>query len=402
MEFLDTLEVIRAESASVQTMFAGEGQRAPSRRGSTSPEYQRRLSEAVGFVADVYQGRRPTHHLQEALTTSDFPILFGDILDRQVLAAYREWFPGWESIAKRRVVRDFRGAKLYKPLTGLGNRLDIVGESAEYPEETVDEQATQTITVAKYGKRLGISWETLVNDDLDMLRDLPNRMGQMARRTENYLATALYVGAAGPHGTLYSAGNANIVNQTNGAAADNPPLSVAALTDGLLVFGNQTDENGNPIEHEAVTLVVPPALEVTANNIINATAIELTTDGGTLGAAAPAAERRLIAANWLSRRVKVVVNPIIPTIALTNGNTSWFLFANPASDREALVMAFLRGWEDPAVFMKAANARRVGGGDVDPMDGDFDTDSIAYKVRHVIGSARVDPKATVASNGSNA
>jgi hypothetical protein len=64
-------------------------------------------------------------------------------------------------------------------------------------------------------------------------------------------------------------------------------------------------------------------------------------------------------------------------------------------------MAFLRGWEDPAVFIKSANARRVGGGgDIDPLDGDFDTDSVAYKVRHVLGTAVVDPKATVASNGS--
>jgi hypothetical protein len=182
-------------------------------------------------------------------------------------------------------------------------------------------------------------------------------------------------------------------------ADDNPPLSVVGLTQALLVFGNQQDEDGNPIEHEAVTLVVPPALEVTANNILSATAIELTTDGGTVDGT-PFPERRLLAANWLSRRVRLVVNPLLPLVSTTNGNTSWYLFASPGADREALAMAFLRGWEDPAVFIKSANARRLGGGEVDPMDGDFDTDSVAYKVRHVIGSARVDPKATVASNGT--
>ncbi|MGB8248291.1 MAG: hypothetical protein WCE98_09810, partial [Chlorobium sp.] len=399
MEFLDTLEAIKAETASVHTLFAGEGQRAPSRRGTTSPEYQRRLGEAVSFVADVVEGRRPSYHLMEALSTSDFPILFGDILDRQVLASYREWVPTWQPIAKRRVVRDFRGVKLFKPLTGMNGILEEVGELAEYPEGDLDEQATQTITVAKYGKRLGLSWESIVNDDLDQLRDIPNRMGRMARRTENRLATELYVDAAGPHASLYTVGNANIVNTTNAPGMvggdDNPPLSVIGLTQALLVLGNMTDEDGNPIEHEAATLVVPPALEVTANNILNATAIELTTMGGTVDGT-PFPERRLLAANWLSRKVRLVVNPIIPNIATSNGNTSWWVFADPAADREALVMAFLRGWEDPAVFMKSANARRVGGGDIDPLDGDFDTDSVAYKVRHVIGAARVDPKATVA------
>jgi hypothetical protein len=399
-EFMETLEVIRDEAATVQRMFsAADGQRAPS-RAATSAAYQAKVAEAAAFLADVVDGKRGTWQLREAFTTSDFPILFGDILDRQVLAEYRERIPTWEAVAKRRVVRDFRGVKLYKPLTGYGGRLEQVGELSEYPEGPDTEQATQTITVAKYGKRMGISWETLVNDDLDLIKAMPAKMARMARRTESYMATELYVDASGPHASLYTVGNANIVNVANGAAANNPPLSVAGLTDALLVFGNQQDEDGNPIEHEAVTLVVPPALEVTANNIVAATSIELTTDGGTTDGSGT--ERRLLAANWLSRRVRVVVNPLIPLIAAANGNTSWWLFASPGADREALVMAFLRGWEEPSVFIKSADARRVGGGEVDPMDGDFDTDAVTYKVRHVIGSARVDPKATVASNGTNA
>ena len=411
MDFMDTLEVIRQEAASVQRIFgADDGQRAPSRAGTADPRYAGRVAEAASFVADVYDGRRPVWQMREAFTTADFPILFGDILDRQVLAEYRERIPTWEAVARRRVVRDFRGVKLFKPLTGVSGRLEAVGELVEYPEATIGEQDTQTITVAKFGKRLGISWETLINDDLDQMQALPRKMATMARRTESYMATELYVGTAGPHGTLYSVGNLNIVNQTNApgypSAADNPALSIAALGQALHVFGAQLDEDGNPIEHDAVTLVVPPALEVVANNIMNATALEMTTDGGTPNIAdttsSPTAtgERRLLVANWLSRRLRVVVNPLIPLIADTNGNTSWFLFASPGSDREALVMAFLRGWEDPSVFIKSSNARRLGGGDVDPLDGDFDVDAVTYKVRHVIGSARVDPKATVASNGT--
>jgi hypothetical protein len=34
------------------------------------------------------------------------------------------------------------------------------------------------------------------------------------------------------------------------------------------------------------------------------------------------------------------------------------------------------------------------------MDGDFDTDTVEYKVRHVMGGTLMDPKAAVASNGS--
>lgn len=38
---------------------------------------------------------------------------------------------------------------------------------------------------------------------------------------------------------------------------------------------------------------------------------------------------------------------------------------------------------------------------MNPMEGDFDTDSIHYKVRHVFGGTRIDPIMTVFSNGSN-
>jgi hypothetical protein len=40
---------------------------------------------------------------------------------------------------------------------------------------------------------------------------------------------------------------------------------------------------------------------------------------------------------------------------------------------------------------------RVGGGGVNPTDGDFDTDTAEYKVRHVLGGTLMDPKAAVAS-----
>jgi len=401
--FMDTLDTLASERATIRDLFATEGSGAADSRRATAlsrrlPGYDRRVATAAGFIADVIEGRRPSHHFTEAMTTDDFPILFGDILDRQVLASYREAPRIWPMIAKKRTVRDFKGAKLFPPVTGADGRLDEVGQLDEYPAESLDEQAAITLAISKFGRRVAFSWEAGLNDDLDQLKDIPQRLGKAARRTENYAASELYVGTAGPHATLYS--GSNIINIANGAAADNPPLSIAALTDAFTVWGNITDEVSEPIVHELATLVVPPALEVTANNIINATAVELTTLGGTRDDNAGGA--RLLAANWMARRLRVEVDPLIPIIADTNGTTSWFLFGDPQADREALAMVFLRGFEDPSMWIKTPNARRVGGGDVDPMDGDFDTDGIQYRVRHVTGSARIDSRATVASNGSGA
>ena len=39
---------------------------------------------------------------------------------------------------------------------------------------------------------------------------------------------------------------------------------------------------------------------------------------------------------------------------------------------------------------------------MNPMEGDFDTDRIDYKIRHVFGGTTIDPLMAVYSNGSGA
>ena len=84
----------------------------------------------------------------------------------------------------------------------------------------------------------------------------------------------------------------------------------------------------------------------------------------------------------------------------TTGSTAWYLFANPSSGRPALEIGRLIGHESPELFQKSPNATRVGGGTVDPTDGDFDTDSVEWKVRHVMGGTLMDPKSALASTGT--
>jgi hypothetical protein len=384
MEMLELLETIRSEEASVQRLFASEGQGARHHAGS--PQYARKLAEAARLVADVMQGKRPAHQLREAMTTSDFPILFGDILDRQLLASYRDVPTTWQNYAKRSVVRDFRTVKRYG-IHGGDSVLDAVPEKTEYPGSHLNEDTPYEFAVKKYGRRMPFSWEAFINDDLDALKDIPQKFGKAARRSEEKFATGLFVDANGPHASFYTGGNDNIVT-------GNPVLSLAALQTAMEGWSQVTDADGNPIYIEMAELVVPPALEVTALNILNTLQIEMIEKSGT-------SNRKTTVQNWIKTKFRLNVNPWIPIVASTaNGSTSWFLFANPDNDRPALEVGFLRGHEEPEVFMKAPNATRVGGGGMDAMNGDFETDSIEYKVRHVFGGTREDPKMAVASNGS--
>jgi len=68
----------------------------------TSRSDIRRVAECAKLMADVYSGRRPMWHLREAMTVSDFPNLFGDLLYRQLLGNYNPYpvtYPRWARIA---------------------------------------------------------------------------------------------------------------------------------------------------------------------------------------------------------------------------------------------------------------------------------------------------------------
>lgn len=364
-------------------------------RESPSVPYIQRIKR----VADILQRDiigSPLYgplRFREAMNTNDFPLLFGDILDRQLLGNYIETPAVWMNFCRRGIVPDFRSVRRLA-IDGAEGQLNLVGQQQVYPQRTVGE-TRYTYSVSKYGSTIGHSWEDIVNDDLGAFTDTPLRIAKAVRRSEQKFVTGLYVTTTGPHASLYTTANKNIINTTNGAAATNPALSIAGLQDGWTVLGNMVDSDGEPITIEAVELVVPPALEITAQNILNATQIWTRTTGGGTTA------QEILAQNWMRGRVRISVDPYIPIVASSsNGATSWFLFASVASGgRPALEIGFLRGYEGPQLFRKLNNQVRLGGGGGE-MDGDFDTDTNWWKVRHCFGGTRLDGKMTVASNGS--
>lgn len=387
-ELLEVIENLRGGEAEVSRLFNGDdGTRMRDQRHRINQES---LVVAAEFMHDVQVGKRPMHHLKEAMTTSDFPILFADILDRQLLGYYQETAPTWRAYCRESRVPDFRNVKRFA-VDGAESALPDVGEREEYPEDKLLESKDE-YAVKKTGRRIDLSWEAIINDDLDAFLRTPERLARAARRTESKFATELFVDTKGPHASLYTAEHKNIVEK-------NPVLSIEGLQKAMVLLSEMVDVDGEPIVVDMVTLVVPPALKVTAQNILNATLIDITTEGGT-------EKQRIRAQNWMRNGLSVQVEPYIPHVASKeHGNTSWFLFAEPSVGRPALEMGFLRGFEQPSLYEKVSDARRIGGGGGEPMES-FDDDSRAWRIRHVLGGTRLletgGAKATVASNGSGA
>lgn len=370
-------------------------ERAARARSQSSATYKQDLVEVAALYSKVIKGDRwAARTFVEAMTTSDFSNLFGDIIDRQLYGKYVSKRADWTSYARRAVVSDFRTVKRFT-LDGAEAFLSAVDQAAPYPAAALTDGA-YSYSLAKYGRTIGLSWESIVNDDLDAFRDLPDRLANAAIRSEDKFVTDLYVNAAGPDSTFFSSGNKNLVTAANSA------LSLTSLNEAFTLLGQQLDADGGPIYVDGVVLVVPPALEITARNILEGT--QIMTALGSGGASSDAGRGdQLVAPNWMRNRMQLVVNPMIPLIATTGtvGQTTWYLFSSPNVGRPALEVGFLRGHEAPELFAKSPDATRIGGGMVNVTDGDFATDQAMWKVRHVFGGVLVDPKSAIGAKGQS-
>jgi len=335
--------------------------------------YEQQLKETIDLLSNA--NHLPPHRheylLREALTTSDFPYLFGDVLDRQVLASYKAVDPVWKQFVKMSTVKDFKTAYRFA-ITGGDQYLAEVAEKGEYLASERDE-AKYELAVKKYGRQFDISWETLINDDLGALKDTPERFARAAVRTEHRIVTALYARNA----VTYTAAHGNMV-----ATA----LTIASLETGLESMAAQTDANTEPIMNRAKFIVVPPALEMTARQILTS-ATKVWSDNAAGPAAYPT--NNVVAQMGLT----LVVDPYLPIIDTTDGATGWYLFSDP-KDIAAIEVAHLSGHERPEICMKASDKVTVGGGAIGPMSGDFATDNVFYRVRLVFGGVTEDYRAT--------
>ncbi len=323
------------------------------------------------------------YRIREAMTTSDFPYLFGDVLDRQVLAQYKATESNWKKYVKTSTVpRIYPQIGGYRfAITGGDQRLDLVAEKGEYLASDRDE-ARYTLYVYKYGRQFDISWETMINDDLDALKDTPMRFAKAALRTEQYTVINQYADDIGTHGASNLYDNAT-ANEINGSTA---LLTIANLEAGLEAMAGWRDAGGSPIYNRAKFLVVPPALEMTARQILTS-ATKVWSDNAAGPVAYPT--NNVVAQMGL----ELIVEPWLPIVDTSNGATAWYLFANP-SDIAALEAGYLRGHERPEICMKASDKVTVGGGSINPMSGDFATDNVFYRVRHVFGIVELDWRAT--------
>jgi hypothetical protein len=247
-----------------------------------------------------------------------------------------------QSYAQRGTVSDFRQSRMIA-LDGLQQPLYSANRKAELEGVDLDNQLTETAyytQVEVYERGVAYNWRMLMNRRGEFLSRIPALLTRAANRTEEKFATDLYSDSTGPDSTFFSSGNANIVT-------GNPALSTSALKTALNIMYAQTDSGGDPIVIEGVTLIVPPLLSLTADEITKAYQLEIV----------PATSARVhVHYSAMGNRFKPTTNwygPIVDTSA--NKNTTWYLVATP-QDRPAMEVTFLVDTKRRACGRKRRNA----------------------------------------------
>lgn len=371
------------------------------------PGYDAKLLEAYRFFKGVVAGRTPTWRFEEAMTVSDFPILFGDILSRELLGGYAGMPVSWPAYVRKRTLPDATRQARRLAYDGIDSHMTSVNVRPDGTSPIENSNLAETGylvgPLAVYERAVAINWKTLLADDLGAFNDIPGKLALAARRTEDFIVAGLLCDSSGPHASFFTAGNANTLLTANGAASAQPALSVQGLTDARNVmarFVNPT--TGEPIVVDGATLVIPRELDVLAQYVFNAITIESNSAGmgGSLTGLSNSSgiEQRMIMNNWITNGLKIAVNPYLSTINTTNGTTAWYIVADPNKNRPAFELDFLAGEEAPILLRETPTAMRVGGGSAD-LFGSFDTGEIRFKVMHLLDGSQLDPKGAVSSEG---
>jgi len=293
----------------------------------------------------------PIGRISEAdTTTASFSYLLGTSMNKRLLKDYQAWPAEWQKFCTIVPIRDFKQQSRVR--LGAFNSLSIVAEDTAYSTISLTDSAA-TYVPQKRGNLVTVSRETIVNDDLQAIKQIPTKLAVAAAYT---LAEFVY-GFLANNPTIYD-GNALF---TTGAPHNNlgaSALSTSAMQNGVTTMREQTNYAGKRIGLRPRFLVVPAELEWTAMVV-------------TKSAGVPGSPNNDI--NPMLGYVTPIVSP-----QLTN-TTQWFLICDPR-EVDTIEIGFVGGQVNPALFIQDQ-----------PLFGlNFTQDVISYKIRHEYGGAVVD------------
>lgn len=299
-------------------------------------------------VAKLREAVGSEDSFREAISAATFGNILGDSITRAMVRDYstNNNYSDWRDLVDIVRVGDFRTQERVR-MGGYGN-LPAVAENAAYAALTSPSDEKATYAVSKRGGLETISMETIANDDVGLIRRVPQKLSVAAARTLyefvlDFLATnpSIYDAVA-----LFHASHNNL-----GAAA----LDATSFAAARLAMKGQTEADslkslGILLKH----LYVPAELEEQAFDMF----VRNTNNDETF---------------TQSRK------PMVHVVDYWTDANNWF---GVAEKRETplIELGFLNGNEQPELFIQDT-----------PSQGSlFSNDQIVYKLRHIYGGSVLD------------
>lgn len=300
--------------------------------------------------------------LRESGSSSDFPNILGNVMYRSLIDWARAVPDAWRAYSAIGDLNDFR------PQTRIvgyeAEDLLLVDENGNYVDSKLAD-AGYTIRLSTFGRGFSIGRQVIINDDLGYIRKQPQRFGRSAGRSiATFVAQTLLEGnlAAFDGTALFHTNHANI------ASGGGSTLTAANIQTGIVGLQKQT-VLGVFQTVMAKWLLVPPALQFTARQILNSSMIVAAGTAGTV--------TQIGNANVLQGILGIIVDPFLTS------TTAWYVVADP-SDVPIVDVGFLQGKQTPDLLVELPTMQNLAGG-TDPFNYEFDT--LHYKVRYDYGGA---------------
>ena len=289
-------------------------------------------------------------------TTGSFTNLLLDAANKTLLAGYEESPYTWNLWARQAPsVADFKNINRVR--FSESPDPEMVPETKEYKEKTTSD-SKETYKVEKYGALFTVSWETVINDDLDAISRIPAMHGAACRRKVNKEVYAVLTAnpTMGDGVALFGSHTSG----TNQSAATGAP-AVGTLNTAFTAMRRQTGLSSDVILNIVPRyLIVPASLEATALELVNSTSYIVA--NGNQGV-------QNIYGVGGSRTLTVIGEPNLDG----NSTSAWYLAADN-SQIDTVEVSFLQGEESPVL----------------EDEWDFDKDVYKYKVRQTFGVKAID------------
>lgn len=282
-----------------------------------------------------------------AQSSSDFPLILAQVVDKSLIAAYAEQPKEYTKIASASTVSNLRTRR--PTLMSGAVALDTIAEGAPFPQRPLLE-SQETYSPEKRGQIIQLTLEALLKDDLGAFGRIPAAFAAAAIRAENAKVFGLLnANAAMSDGVaLFHATHANLI----AAAGAAPSASTLSATD--LLIRKQTGLNGEKLNIWGRKLVVPVALYHTAAALFSPRYVPTAATGSLAGGL---------------ELLEVVTHPVLDDTSAV----VWYLLADPMV---APVLEYCTPSDTPALSIEEKEG--------------FESDTKDYKVRHWFGAGVVD------------